>query len=52
MQYPELMLEKEAKLLYHEWLTKNCHSKKKCQVEETRETHKAITIRQGFIQGF
>lgn len=33
VQYPELMLEKEAKLLYHEWLTKDCHSKKKCQVE-------------------
>jgi len=39
VQYPELMLEKEAKLLYHEWLTKDCHSKKKCQVLRNLQNH-------------
>lgn len=33
MRYPEMMLEKGVKDLYHEWLTAGCVSKKKCQVE-------------------
>ena len=32
IRYPELMLEMEAKQVYQEWLTKDCSSKKKCQV--------------------
>ena len=39
MRYPELMLEKESKQLYHEWLTKDCHSKKKCQVRSGLELY-------------
>lgn len=39
VRYPELMLEKESKQLYHEWLTKDCHSKKKCQVRSGLQLH-------------
>lgn len=39
IRYPELMLEKEAKQFYQDWLTKDCSSKKKCQVLRNLQNH-------------